>query len=592
MSGTNRRVPPSLSELRKKRDDDERNAARPVFFSKNKRTTTPTPSVGPPPSARPLKRPRHSFSDAPASKDIRLRHDSSADFERERIRRHYMRDRSTDYVASSRRRPDSRFRFDWDSTDDTTLQDDESLRHLRMSSGSSLSSRPLMQSRVTHSDDPRHWSEKPVADMTDRDWRIFREDYLISVRSTAGGGAPLPARSWSETGLPESLLRLIRDVARYEKPSPIQMASIPVGLARRDCIGLAETGSGKTAAFVLPMMVYISEMPRMTPKIAAGGPYALVLAPTRELALQIDAETRKFADALGYRVVHIIGGQQLDVQATALQAGCEIVVCTPGRMVDLLSKQMAVLSNCNYLILDEADRMIDMGFEPQVTEILDSMPLQSEGMTKKRQTFMFSATMSPPVERLAKTYLHEPVVISIGETGKAADNVDQKVEYFTTENQRRERFISLLETLQPPILVFVNTRGGCEMVQRFVEASSFVHPMILHSGKSQDQRERTLDGFKTGRHPVLIATDVVGRGIDIKGVRHVINFELPKNIEAYTHRIGRTGRAGEKGTAWSLAMEADTELFTHLCSLLQQSKAQIPKEISSAARGNMRAITD
>lgn len=333
----------------------------------------------------------------------------------------------------------------------------------------------------------------------------------------------------------------------------------------------------------------------MTREIAARGPYALVLAPTRELALQIEMETRKFATPLGLRVVSVIGGQSLDEQAMELQVGCEIVVCTPGRMVDLLSRQMAALGNCNYLILDEADRMIDMGFEPQLSEILDSMPRVEENDADRRQTFMFSATMSPAVERIAKTYLKDPIIISVGETGKAADNVNQRVEFFSTEKRRRDRFLNLLETLQPPILVFVNTKGGCEMVSRFVESNSSVRTVIMHSGKSQDQREKTLEGFKTGRYKVLIATDVVGRGIDIKGVRNVLNFELPKTIEAYTHRIGRTGRAGEKGNAWSLATEADTDLFGPLANLLQQSGVHVPKEIASGVgRGGkgFRPITD
>jgi len=377
--------------------------------------------------------------------------------------------------------------------------------------------------------------------------------------------------------------------AKYEKPSPIQMASIPIALRKRDCIGLAETGSGKTAAFVLPMLVHISAMPEMTRQIASRGPYALILAPTRELALQIEAEARKFATPLGYRVVHVIGGQGMDEQAISLQKGCEVVVCTPGRMVDLLSRQMAALGNCNYLIMDEADRMIDMGFEPQVTEILDSMPVSyDEG--DRRQTFMFSATMSPAIERMAKNYLQDPVIVSVGETGKAADNVYQKVEYFTTENRKRSRFLELLETLESPILVFVNTKGGCEMVSRFVESNSGIRPVIMHSGKSQEQREKSLEGFKTGRYRVLIATDVVGRGIDIKGVRHVINFELPKTIEAYTHRIGRTGRAGEKGTAWSLATEADTDIFAPLCNMLEQGGAHIPNEIARDAARSGRGF--
>lgn len=635
-SNTNRRQPISLANLKRKRDQQQSSEARPVFLTKQQREKLNRPSAST--STAPPKRPRltpqtRTANDSDSNDDqVRIprrptapekgRSETLNARERDEIRRHYMRDQPTTYVSSSRSRVSgadrSRFRFNWDHKDDTTLKDDDELRQLREDAARSLAagatssrrtaSQPstlsLQRPRNSRLDkrpddyDPRHWSEKKRSEMTPRDWRIFREDFLITTRSSGSSPAPLPARDWSEMGLPNQLIRLVCDVARYDRPSPIQMAAIPVGLARRDCIGLAETGSGKTAAFVLPLLARIMELPRMTSHIAIGGPYALVLAPTRELALQIEAEASKFARPMGYRVVHIIGGQVLDVQASELEAGCEVVVCTPGRMVDLLSKQMAALGNCQLLILDEADRMIDMGFEPQVSEVLESMPLYSETDPKRRQTFMFSATMSPVIERLARTYLHEPVMMSVGETGKAADNVTQKVEYFTTENRRRERFVELLQSLEAPILVFVNTRGGCDMVHKYIESRApNVKTVIMHSGKSQDQRETTLERFKSGRYKVLIATDVVGRGIDIKGVRHVINFELPKTIEAYTHRIGRTGRAGEKGTAWSLATEANIDLFGRLCALLQQSKAHIPKEIARAAENagggkGGKAITD
>lgn len=642
-----RRVPLSLADLKRKRDEEEARASRPVFLSKEERQRAALERLnmqGKNESAalqaeraafgagqnsgsgrdgrrrnadeqegRVAKRPRTRFGSA-ANDTVGEQQDQIDNQELEEIRRHYMRiPRKKPEVKAQTER--NRIReYDWDKSDDTMAGEDNYRMLLRKQTASvplqfgrgklggmsdvlagGKRNRNGRASKTSYLYDTRHWSEKRRSEMTDRDWRIFREDYVISVRAS-NAPAPSPARSWDETGLPHSLLRLVRDVARYEKPSPIQMATIPIGLEKRDCIGLAETGSGKTAAFVLPMLVHIAAMPRMTREIANRGPYALILAPTRELALQIEAEATKFAKPLGYRVVHVIGGQGLEEQASSLQDGCEIVVCTPGRMVDLLSKQMAALGNCNYLIMDEADRMIDMGFEPQLSEILESMPKFDPERSNKRQTFMFSATMSPPVERIAKTYLHDPVIVSVGETGTAADNVIQRVEYFTTENRRRERFIELLETLQPPILVFVNTKGGCEMVSRFVDGKSSVRTVIMHSGKSQEQREKTLEGFRSGRFPVLIATDVVGRGIDIKGVRNVVNFELPKAIEPYTHRIGRTGRAGEKGTAWSLATEADVDLFGSLIHVLEQGGAQIPREIARAASGRggrgFRAITD
>lgn len=639
-----RRVPLSLEDLKRKRDEEQARASKPLFVSKEERQRAALERLkrrredenaaqkagrdsrgfgqnahdargvrdpyGRENAGRNAKRPRTRFERS-GNGEVAPSDTTVDKKELEEIRRHYMRIPEKKKTESNTQTERYRFRYDWDQSEDTMAGEDEYRIMLRKQTAAAtlqfgrgriggMSDVPASAKRTGKTSylyDARHWSQKRRSEMTDRDWRIFREDYVISYRAS-NVKTPKPARSWDETGLPNSLLRLVRDVAKYEKPSPIQMATIPVGLEKRDCIGLAETGSGKTAAFVLPMLVHIASMPRMTRKIAMRGPYALILAPTRELALQIEAEALKFAKPLGYRVVHVIGGQGLEEQAASLQDGCEIVVCTPGRMIDLLSKQMAALGNCNYLILDEADRMIDMGFEEPLSEILDSMPHLGQESSKRRQTFMFSATMSPPVERIAKTYLHEPVIVLIGETGKAADNIIQRVEYFTTENRRRERFLELAETLQPPTLVFVNTRGGCEMVSRLISENSHVRPVIMHSGKSQEQREKTLEGFRTGRYPVLIATDVVGRGIDIKGVRNVVNFELPKTIEPYTHRIGRTGRAGEKGTAWSLATKSDADLFGPLSHLLEQAGAKIPKEIAKEAgqggRGGrgFRAITD
>eukprot|EP00889_Picochlorum_renovo_P004164 jgi/Picre1/31194/NNA_006548.t1 len=212
--------------------------------------------------------------------------------------------------------------------------------------------------------------------MTERDWRIFREDFNISFKGATSNVA-LPIRSWEEAELPREVFQAIDD-AGYTKPSPIQMASIPLGLQQKDVIGVAETGSGKTAAFVIPMLEYIRRQPVMAgnPDIEAEGPYAIVLAPTRELAQQIEVETKKLAKYTGYRVVSVVGGQNIEDQGFALRKGCEIVVATPGRLLDCIKRQYAVLNQCNYVVLDEADRMIDMGFEPQVVGVLDAMPIK------------------------------------------------------------------------------------------------------------------------------------------------------------------------------------------------------------------------
>lgn len=518
--------------------------------------------------------------------------------------------------AKSRHQERSRFKFEWDAGDDTAAggAEDDLYADLRAKAsagsggggpdgGFSVGRGRVREGgrREESKDGGRfdvHWSKKSRERMTVRDWAIFREDFGISMRGPTGNTVK-PARDWSETGLTEQLLGLVAKVG-YAKPSPIQMCAVPIVLSGKDLIGLAETGSGKTAAFVLPMLTHIRLMPPMTEERAGDGPYALIMAPTRELVLQIETETRKFAGPLGYKVVAVIGGQGLEEQGLALQKGCEVVVCTPGRMMDLLSRQLAVLSNCNYVVLDEADRMIDMGFEPQVQEILSALPpppTDDDGVSgvERRQMVMFSATMSPSVERLAQAYLEKPIIVTIGETGQAADAVDQRVEFLTSEGKKRDRLKSLVRELEPPVIVFANTKKGCEDVARLIESGGGSgRPLVLHSGKSQEQREQIFDSFKSGRAGILVATDLLGRGIDIKGVNHVINFELPSEMSKYTHRIGRTGRAGRKGTAWSLATSADADIFEALHAYLEQSGARVCREIArhNATRGNRGHIID
>ena len=253
--------------------------------------------------------------------------------------------------------------------------------------------------------------------MKERDWRIFLEDFSIQFKT---GGRPVnPLRDWSEAlqhGLPPTLLNTLKEVG-YHQPSPIQRATIPLGLVGRDVLGLAQTGSGKTAAFVLPMLAYIhNKCPKMrgNPDIEAEGPYAIVMAPTRELVQQIDVEAQRFARAMDYRVVPIVGGVSIEDQGYHLRNGCEVIIATPGRMADCLDRRYAVLNQCNYVVLDEADKMIDLGFEPQIKTILEAMPSSNlkpgdddalvdlDGDTIYRQTYMFSATMPPAVERIAR----------------------------------------------------------------------------------------------------------------------------------------------------------------------------------------------
>jgi len=427
--------------------------------------------------------------------------------------------------------------------------------------------------------------------MTQRDWRIFREDYNIT---TKGGKIPNPIRCWPELKVPEWILKAIDD-AGYRSPTPIQMQSIPIGLQNRDLVGVAETGSGKTVAYLIPMLNYISKLPRLDQSNIVDGPYALILVPSRELALQIEEEVKKFAKYNNYRVAALVGGQSIEEQAMLLRKGCEIIVATPGRLIDCIDRRYTVLNQCNYVVLDEGDRMITLGFESQLIQILESMPKENLKSTDEdeaekqesdhrsiyRTTILFSATMPLQVERLAQKYLRRPAYVYIGEAGKVVDRIKQYVIFTKNIGEKRNQLLSQLEFgPRPPIIVFCNLKKTCDDVAKLLRDNGY-RVSVLHSSKSQDQRERSLEEFKSGAVEILIATDIAGRGLHVEGVTHVINFDLPKTIEDYTHRIGRTGRAGESGIATSFLTNEDTDIMYDLRQTLEKSGNPVPKELES-----------
>jgi len=444
--------------------------------------------------------------------------------------------------------------------------------------------------------DDRHWTEKPLEDMAPRDWRIFKEDFNISCK---GGHIPNPIRFWKEAGLPRELLSIIDEIG-YKEPTPIQKQGIPIGLQNRDVIGVAETGSGKTAAFLIPLLKWLMGLPKIERmEDADQGPYAIILAPTRELAQQIEEESVKFGKNLGIRVVSVIGGISREEQGFKLRQGCEIVIATPGRLIDVLENRYLVLNQCTYVVMDEADRMIDMGFEPEVRKILDYLPVTNEkpdtdaaeddeimmanfdSKKKYRQTVMFTATMPPTVERLARTFLRRPCVVYIGNIGKPVDKVSQIV-YMVSETEKRKKLVEMLNRgLDPPIIIFVNQKKGADVLAKSLEKMGY-NACTLHGGKGQEQREFALASLKNGSKDVLVATDVAGRGIDIKDVSMVINYDMARNIEDYTHRIGRTGRAGKEGTAITFLTKEDSACFFDLKQVLMQSPvSSCPPELSN-----------
>ncbi|KAK6530015.1 mRNA splicing protein prp28 [Orbilia ellipsospora] len=457
----------------------------------------------------------------------------------------------------------------------------------------------------------KHWSEKPLEMMKERDWRIFKEDFNIS---TKGGGIPNPMRSWKESGLPKVLLDVIRDVG-YKDPSPIQRAAIPIALLSRDVIGVAVTGSGKTASFILPLLVYIKDLPPLDNITKHDGPYAIILAPTRELAQQIEVEATKFAEPLNFRCVSIVGGHSIEEQSYSLKDGAEIVIATPGRLLDCLDRRVLVLSQCCYVIMDEADRMIDLGFEEPVNRILDSLPASNEkpegddepegsmsmskaetGNKRYRQTMMYTATMPPAIERIARKYLRRPAIVTIGNAGEAVDTVEQRVEFIQGEDRRKKRLLEILNSAMyaPPIIVFVNIKRNCDMVARDLKHAGWT-AVTLHGSKSQEQREAALQQLRQHQADVLVATDLAGRGIDVPDVSLVVNFNMATNIESYTHRIGRTGRAGKSGVAITFLGGEDNDVLYDLKQMLQKSSiSKVPDELrrhEAAQQRSQRSMT-
>lgn len=342
------------------------------------------------------------------------------------------------------------------------------------------------------------------------------------------------------------------------------------------------SGSGKTLAFLIPLLAWIQSLPKIERlEDADQGPYAIILAPTRELAQQIEEETNKFGAPLGIRTVVVVGGLSREEQGFRLRLGCEIVIATPGRLIDVLENRYLVLNQCTYIVLDEADRMIDMGFEPDVQKILEFMPvtnlkpdnddaedadkLMQNFYSKKkyRQTVMFTATMPPAVERLARSYLRRPATVYIGSVGKPTERTEQ-IAYILNENDKRKKLVEILSRgVDPPIIIFVNQKKGADVLAKGLEKLGY-NACTLHGGKGQEQREYALASLKGGSKDILVATDVAGRGIDIKDVSMVINYDMAKTIEDYTHRIGRTGRAGKTGVAVSLLTKDDSALFYDL----------------------------
>ena len=365
--------------------------------------------------------------------------------------------------------------------------------------------------------------------------------------------------NFSELGLAPAQVRSCESLG-YTEPTPIQLQAIPVVLSGQDLIGCAETGTGKTAAFLLPIIQRITEK-------AKPGIRVLVLAPTRELAAQIEKNYNELNRVKANRAVKIIGGASARTQMTDLRRGAAVVIATPGRLLDLVERGAVNLATAEVLVLDEADRMLDMGFLPAIRRILGMLP-------QKKQTLLFSATMSSDIEKLARTTMKDPRLIEVSPRGQAAVNVEQSA-YPVAQESKTALLLDLLEREKfERVLVFTRTRRGAERLSHILSARDHSVNRI-HSDRTQPQREAALRAFRDGHTRVLVATDIAARGLDVDSVSHVINFDVPSAPEDYVHRIGRTGRAGNTGRAITIVTPVDELSMRAIERLTGQAVARV-----------------
>lgn len=373
--------------------------------------------------------------------------------------------------------------------------------------------------------------------------------------------------SFSDFGLHADLLKAIAK-SGYTKPTPIQAQSIPAVLAGRDVMGAAQTGTGKTAAFTLPVLHRIMPFASHSTSPARHPVRALILTPTRELADQVAENVERYCSTSALRSTAIFGGVDIRPQKEELRQGCELLIATPGRLLDHLEQRNVNLSQVGVLVLDEADRMLDMGFMPDLERIVNYLP-------KKRQNLMFSATFSNDIRKLARSILNDPVEITVASQNQTADTVTQIV-YNVSERDKRSALLYLLMThYSEQVIVFANTRLEVNRLSRFLLQEG-VAAEPIHGDRSQFERTKTLEDFKAGKVKVLVATDVAARGLDVAGLPCVINYDLPFNPEDYVHRIGRTGRAGAEGTAIAFYNERDEE--QQLTNIQQLVKKDFKRE--------------
>uniref|UniRef100_A0A673ZKX1 Probable ATP-dependent RNA helicase DDX46 n=1 Tax=Salmo trutta TaxID=8032 RepID=A0A673ZKX1_SALTR len=408
-----------------------------------------------------------------------------------------------------------------------------------------------------------------LAKMSPEEVNVHRLD--LEGIAVKGKGCPKPIKSWVQCGTSMKILSALKRHS-YEKPTPIQAQAIPAIMSGRDLIGIAKTGSGKTIAFLLPMYRHIMDQ---RPLEEAEGPIAVIMTPTRELALQITKECKKFSKPLNLRVVCVYGGTGISEQIAELKRGAEIIVCTPGRMIDMLganSGRVTNLRRATYVVVDEADRMFDMGFEPQVMRIMDNV-------RPDRQTVMFSATFPRAMEALARRILSKPIEVQVGGRSVVCSDVEQHVLVIEED----QKFLKLLEILghyqeKGSVIIFVDKQEHADGLLKDLMKASYPC-MSLHGGIDQYDRDSVINDFKNGACRLMVATSVAARGLDIKQLILVVNYNCPNHYEDYVHRAGRTGRAGNKGFAYTFITDEQARYAGDIIKALELSGSPVPKEL-------------
>ncbi|KGO41467.1 Helicase, C-terminal [Penicillium expansum] len=418
------------------------------------------------------------------------------------------------------------------------------------------------------------YKEHPdVTARSEEDVQAFRKSKEMAIQGT---DVPRPVETFDEAGFPAYVLSEVK-AQGFDAPTAIQSQGWPMALSGRDVVGIAETGSGKTLSYCLPAIVHINAQPLLAP---GDGPIVLVLAPTRELAVQIQAEITKFGKSSRIRNTCVYGGVPKGPQIRDLSRGVEVCIATPGRLIDMLEAGRTNLRRVTYLVLDEADRMLDMGFEPQIRKIIGQI-------RPDRQTCMWSATWPKDVRQLASDFLNDYIQVNVGSTDLSANHRITQIVEVVSDFEKRDKMIKHLEKIMEDrsnkCIIFTGTKRVADEITRFLRQDGWP-ALSIHGDKQQNERDWVLNEFKQGKSPIMVATDVASRGIDVRDITHVLNYDYPNNSEDYVHRIGRTARAGAKGTAITFFTTDNSKQARDLITILTEAKQQVDPRLAEMVR--------